>query len=439
MQNCLLKKIRFIFFIETRLTLIKVDWRKVAVITSICICLIGADVHAGGEPVVRVLLLESRDLLVRVDKNKSLIVLKGLGKFKKRIESIKVRLRNDQIQYLISPGPKVWQNLYLGNRLILTSRNERGLWLNNRRYSGELLIELKNKKLRVINYLTVEKYLKSVVGGEMPKNWPIEALKAQSVAARTYVLKRLNKNKPYDVFPTSQSQVYIGIESETASTKKAVNRTRALVLTYQGQLIDAVFHSSSGGRTESSKDLWGRSFPYLVSVIDDNYQGPNKNWDMEFTPSDLKDKFPETGGLNIVRILDYSDSGRVSKVRIYGPTGNLELSGKELRKRLNLKSTLVDFQIIKFKDHSKTKKKYLFNKNKEIKIQSLPPTNNLSSIPRPLPEIPKDYSLLVRGYGSGHGVGLSQWGAYSMAKKGASFRQILRHYYNGIRIVPYSK
>ena len=127
--------------------------------------------------------------------------------------------------------------------LIISNGGKRGIWFKNRRYAGELKVSLNDNKLNIINYLKLEKYLKSVVGSEMPKEFPLTALQAQAIAARTYALKLLDRNKLFDVHSTQASQVYLGLEAETPRINKAVRSTKSLALFYQNKLISSVFHS----------------------------------------------------------------------------------------------------------------------------------------------------------------------------------------------------
>ena len=120
-----------------------------------------------------------------------------------------------------------------------------GLWLQQRRYRGRLQVRLEAGQLQVVNHVPLETYLSSVVGSEMPASWPLDALRAQAVAARTYALKARKPATAFDLQATTASQMYKGVEAETPSTRAAVQDTRGLVLTYDDALIDAVFHSSS--------------------------------------------------------------------------------------------------------------------------------------------------------------------------------------------------
>ena len=381
-------------------------------------------VRAVQEPIMRVLLKQSNEINFRADR-KIPFLIEGLDSREQKLTSLKLKITDGSFTWSSNKKIGVWKYLPSNSQLIIRSFDKRGIWLGNRRYRGELRVVLKDDHFSVINHLKIEKYLKSVVGSEMPKSWPMAALQAQAVAARTYALKQLDKRNNYDVNSSEQNQVYLGIESETLRTKRAVDRTRSLVLFYQGKLISAVFHSSSGGQTEASGDVWKYQLPYLISVPDYDQHSPKYQWIKRFEERKLNKIFHEIGGLNSIEILNRSNTGRVLKARIYGDLGDLVLTGKELRKRLDLQSTLVEFNLIPYS-----------NTKTSLKIK-LPKLEESLDFPRPLPALPKEYILLANGYGSGHGVGMSQWGANGLAKKGANFREILKHYYKGVYIRPY--
>jgi SpoIID/LytB domain protein len=189
----------------------------------------------------------------------------------------------------------------------------------------------------------VESYLPSVVGGEMPASWPQAALRAQAVAARTYALRQRKPSAPFDLKATVASQVYKGIEAETPSTRQAVASTRSQVLMHGNGLINAVFHSSSGGNTENSGEIWTTQLPYLVSVPDFDDSSPVRDWKKQFTPWQLRKAFPETGGVRRIDVLSTTATGRIRQARVVGPRGSLVLKGSELRSRLKLRSTLAQF------------------------------------------------------------------------------------------------
>lgn len=349
--------------------------------------------------------------------------------------------------------------------------------LGRRRYRGLVRVLPDGDRLQAVNLLGLEHYLASVVGSEMPASWPAEALRAQAVAARTYALAQLKPEAPFDLRSTVASQVYRGTEAETDSTRSAVAATRSLVLSHGGSLIDAVFHSSSGGSTENSGEMWNRQLPYLVSVPDRDKLSPWHQWSVRFEPDQLRRAFQETAGASRIEVLAASSTGRVRRARVIGPAGSLDLSGSELRQRLGLRSTLVQFRfepplapgpaggITTATAEANAVASALSRGGN--RAAAGPSTAGLSAGgPPPPPPLPGaagqgDRStaaaldptiigqlrqepltaplpaLEVVGRGFGHGVGMSQWGAYGLALQGVSYVQILRHYYRGAQLVAY--
>ena len=142
------------------------------------------------------------------------------------------------------------------------------LAVGGRAYRGKLVASSDGKTVSVVDYVSLEQYLKGVVPAEMPSGWPAEALKAQAVAARSYALANLASSGPFDLYGDTRSQVYGGVAVETDAASAAVAATAGRVVTYDGQVADTLFHASSGGRTASSLEATGRAVPYLVSVKD---------------------------------------------------------------------------------------------------------------------------------------------------------------------------
>ncbi|MEB3199144.1 MAG: SpoIID/LytB domain-containing protein [Synechococcaceae cyanobacterium] len=352
------------------------------------------------------------------------------------------------------------------------------LQLRGRAYRGRLQVRAERGQLQAINHIPLETYLTSVVGSEMPASWPQAALQAQAVAARTYALAKRRPSAPFDVRATVASQVYRGVEGETPSTRDAVSSTRGQVLLYGDALIEAVFHSSSGGSTENSGDLWNRQLPYLISVPDFDASSPVSQWRERFAPSQLERSFQETGGVRRIDILSVSRSGRIRRVKVVGPRGSLLLSGAELRQRLGLRSTLVQLELIAGQALPAETAANGAQGSGDPGPGAAAGTGSTASgtgasaalmptpSPRPaplnlggdalwgqappalpaLPALPSSATmdpaaaptLLVIGKGFGHGVGMSQWGAYGMALQGKDYQQILRHYYRGVELKPWS-
>ena len=373
--------------------------------------------------------------------------------------------------------------------------------LGRRAYRGGLLLRPASSGLMALNLIPLELYLPSVVGSEMPARWPAEALRAQAVAARTYALSQLKPASVFDLKATVASQAYLGVEAETDSTRAAVAATRGQVLRFGGALIDAVFHSSSGGSTENSGDLWPRQLPYLVSVPEGDDRSPWRQWSQRFDPEQLRQAFRETAGVRRIEVLSASGTGRVRLARVIGPAGSLDLSGGELRQRLGLRSTMVRFR---FEDPPTGASGDAFSGasgseagtittatvSATARARAAAPTLRFASAsppapagsggarggqrvsagaqpapPPPLPPLPSGAAaaalpgsaapsaagdglatplvqplptLEVQGRGFGHGVGMSQWGAYAMALRGLDYGAILRHYYRGVDLVRYT-
>jgi stage II sporulation protein D len=329
------------------------------------------------------------------------------------------------------------------------------LVLKQRRYRGSLLLRPEGEGLQAINRLPLESYLLGVVGNEMPNTWPLAALRAQAVASRTYALQQLKPNAPYDLKATVISQVYKGLDGESTTVREAVASTHAQVLMHGERLINAVFHSSSGGRTENSGDLWSRQMPYLVSVADDDAISPVSRWEKTFTPETLTQAFREIGGATNIQPVELSRTGRVRRAKVIGPGGELLLSGAGLRERLGLRSTLVRFRFEpagRTDDLSTGSAMDSAVGGGQVFGSDAPATNGMGLAP--LPRLPREGSrgegslaaspavvpgltaspalrLVVEGRGYGHGVGMSQWGAYALALRGKSHEDILRHYYRG--------
>ena len=379
------------------------------------------------EPIMRVLISNENKARFRGDNLENIFV-KGIIYDHRKIKSLNLVYKNNKVKYSINNNLNKWYELPTDFNLIITNNDKRGIWFKKRRYAGELRVSLNNKELNIINYLRLEKYLKSVVGSEMPKEFPLAALQAQAIAARTYALKLLDKNKfknkLFDLHSTQANQVYLGLEAETAKINRAVRSTNSLALFYQNELINAVFHSSAGGRTENSGEVWKYQLPYLKSVIDYDQKSTKYKWTNTYSSAELKNIFSDLGGINSIQIINKSTTDRVLKVRLYGNNGNKIISGKDLREKLQLLSTKFEVGL----EFSK------INLDNEY-ISSNQLVDKFSS--KTLPKIPTDYFLLVKGYGAGHGVGMSQWGAKSMAERGASFRKILKHYYTGVQIRTY--
>lgn len=255
--------------------------------------------------------------------------------------------------------------------------------------------------INLINVLDLEDYLLSVVPSEVPSLWPKEVLKAQAIAARSYAVANFGKHRAegYDVKATVDDQVYRGVIAESAETNAAVAATSGLVLKNSNKVISAFFHSTSGGSTEVSENVWGKPLPYLKSVVDYDDAAPQFTWRKTITSQDLAKAL--LGSAQEAQVLlgvlvigrHPGDSQRVKDVLVVGQDSARVIAGTELRRLFNLPSTQFSL------------------------FQS-------------------DSSYIFSGRGYGHGLGLSQWGAKALADNGYNAEQILSYYYKDVTIEP---
>jgi len=238
----------------------KNNFSKCCLISILFICVFQSEtVLASREPIIRVLISKNNNLRIRSDRSIPLTI-KGEFFSSKKIKGLTLKNeKNKKILYFDRNKQKKY-NLKNNQQFQIRSSDGRGIWVGQKRFSGKLNLFVYDSEILVVNVLGIEKYLSSVVGSEMPTKWPIEALKAQAIASRTYALKQKGNNL-FDIDSTQKNQVYNGLESRNYKTIRAVKSTRSLVLTYKNKLINALFHSSSGGMTENSQDVWKNKYP----------------------------------------------------------------------------------------------------------------------------------------------------------------------------------
>lgn len=272
------------------------------------------------------------------------------------------------------------------------------VYIGDRWYRGRTLVVPTEKGLTAVNWVDLEEYLYSVIGGEMDTSWPQEALKAQAIAARTYALYEREKQRNNPVYDLGDSpdrwQIYKGVISESPNTYNPVDATAGKVLTYNNKIILSVFHACSGGHTENVEDVWTSKEPYLRAVEDYDQNISECNWVKTFTPGEISARISGVGNVKSMTPESFSPFRSVKVLKIIGDKGTKVLQGEEVRTALRLKSTR--FSVSKGANGS----------------------------------------FVLQGLGYGHAVGMSQWGAYSLAKRGASYLQILGHYYQGVALTP---
>ena len=285
--------------------------------------------------------------------------------------------------------------------LTLTSAKGKTLQVGEKHFPGFLQLRVNDRKLVVINHLPLERYLEGVVSHELPTSWPLEILKAQAVLSRTFALQRMqqNKQRPYDLKATILDQVYGGHTTAT-SVRQAVADTQGLVLVHRGSPIEAFFHSCCGGKTELPQNVWRNELPYYTSVICPYCaEAPDFFWEYRLSRTELlsrlRPSFPELRRLYDLSIAERTPANRNRTIKVKAHFKHqLMIPGDQFRALLgyfNLKSTW-------FK---------VFHTEEEIQFL---------------------------GSGSGHGVGLCQWGGRAMAELGKDFRQILAFYFPGVSV-----
>lgn len=336
--------------------------------------------------------------------------------------------------------------------------------VNRRSYRGAIIVRrgAGEDNFQVINQLPVEQYLYGVVPKEMPAAWPKDALKAQAVAVRSFTLALCAENRQLDYDIPFGAQVYGGFSAEQPATTQAIDETRGLMLTYNGRCIQSYYYSVSGGYTESSADAWGTAKPYLQAVPDVRTQSPQENWEKLFKPEMLDQLLTQTGvdigpldsiQLSVLKTppvaeADRSVSGRVRQVRLIGVKGEIVLDGNRMRQLLQLPSTLFDVALV-----SKTPKNIettitdsygnpVLEKKIPVAVGDQPLVSLPADTQKNLRRIVRSENTFIRfsGRGFGHGVGMSQWGAKTIAEQATAgeqnvYQRILEKYYQGVTLV----
>ncbi len=283
---------------------------------------------------------------------------------------------------------------------VLAESWESPLFINSKPYRGSVELHNVNGKIYVINEVGIEEYLQGVVPSEMNGNWHVEALKAQSIAARTYAYyMMLQQNKGlFDLDCSTNSQVYKGISVETELANQAVKETSGKIMTYENKPILAVFHSTSGGSIIANSYVWGgEQLPYLVDKVDPySKSSPHYQWSTDINLYDFRKKLgTKYGSIGEIKGLAFrKHNERVVEVVISHENGKFKISGNEFRMVMGadkIKSQL--FKAVKTKD-----------------------------------------GMRLDGRGFGHGVGMCQYSAKEMAEKGETSEQILKFFYKDITI-----
>jgi len=351
------------------------------------------------------------------------------------------------------------------------------LSVNGRQYRGEFEIRrYLDSDLTVINIVNIEEYLYGVVPQEIEASAPMEAIKAQAVAARTYTYRNLGKYSKwgFDLVDTASDQVYNGYDGEKQATNAAVDQTRGKKILYEGSPISVHYFSSSGGMTEDSANVWGTSLPYLKSVPDPYESGTSYNytWTKTFTAQELKQILflsdVDIGDILSVSIEEVSEAGRPIKLKFTGTKGSITYYRQDGRTVLGLPSNNytisspgstpapasgtsgtsgtvyavtadgskrgVDLENSVAVTSSGTRTLSDSGTLSAISSGGISTLSSGSRVSSGSTATVTGNVYVFTGKGWGHGVGMSQEGAKGFALQGYTYEQILKHYFTGVTI-----
>jgi len=335
--------------------------------------------------------------------------------------------------------------------------------INGKKYRGGVLLQMYNGQINVINCLSVHDYLYGVIHNELSQSHPLEALKAQAVAARSFAAMEMGKHSAlgFDLCASTDCQMYRGYSSEYPKTCQAVDETEGLVIKYAGKTVSAYYHASSGGHTVNAADVWTKNLGYIVGK-EDPYS-PNNSWTITMPMSTIQSKL-EAAGHYVGTLQSVSISARgagdcVTAMDFVGTSGRVTIKKTSVRTLLG--GTSIRSQLFTISGETSgtpapapVPEQPAFNWRTDLPIAGLHVLANAETqlfgsttievptvkIPEPeiVPEVNTSVvtgsSVTFTGSGNGHGVGMSQLGAVEMAKQGYTFEDILKFYYTGVTV-----
>ena len=377
-------------------------------ILALSLVLMSAALEASGslplnEPLVRVLILEDvKDVACSI-KGSYQIMNPATEEVLKEGKHLK------KLAIAMSPeGISLDETVYPIDRLRITTEKSIIIHRNQKDYAYRGTFDFIRKgpeTTLIVNSINLENYVRGVLYHEITDRWPIEAMKAQAVAVRSYALYQIqkSKNQPFDVRSNAYSQVYGGKSAEHYRTNLAVKRTQYQYLMFEGNILPTYYHSVCGGHTENATELWNHDLAPLRGVVCSFCEySPLYQWRKNFRLKDIQDKLNAKGHrfgmIQEIVVKEKTSSGRAKTLEIKTRDGKRKnISAKDFREAIgsnDVKSNFYDIEM-------------------------------------------KGYFLDLVGHGWGHGVGLCQWGAYGMAKKHFTYEEILQFYYPQASLVRY--
>lgn len=383
--------------------------------------------------------------------------ISALSSVKKRFSYDKASLySSNKLIDIVGTKKLVSYNTADGDFFVKQDTEKSVLSVNGKRYrNGISVIFSPNSNFTVVNIVPIDDYLYGVLPKEMNGKWHIEALKAQAVAARNFALVNIDKHKKYgyDLCATANCQVYGGIDIEELGSNLAVDLTKGNVLVYEDKLVATYFHSNSGGRTESSENIWSGKIPYLRGVLDEySMFQPNYTWEKSYSAvaaaGILSKAGYSVGTLKDIRINSVSENNRVQSVSFIGSTRTVTLEKEKIRAVFGYSSiksiwyTIDKGGNLALRSGSNISTRPASNISVLTKdgVKTIDATSvnvydgNTTSKVYVSKSSPGDV-FVFRGFGYGHGLGMSQYGAKIMAEKGFLYKEILTHYFSGTELI----
>ena len=323
-------------------------------------------------------------------------------------------------------------------------------------YRGGIIFENEEENLlTVINILPLEHYLYGVIASEMPSSWNIEALKAQAVCARGFAVSNYNKHTSlgFNVCATTNCQMYGGIPSECEAVIEAVDSTCGLVVTHEGEIIESLFYSASGGHTANVKNVWGSYIPYLSGVPDpyEPEDAPRHTWSATLTLDDIQEVLDKNdidiGTVESLEVLN-DETGRAYELTVYGTEDSYTFKRQQTYSPFFDKGVKSQKYTISPISSSTSKKFFVMGADETLrtsKFSAVSSNGKTVSLGNTFSVVSSNGTqtitagdsaggYLFTGGGYGHGVGMSQYGAKGMADLGHTYDEILAYYYPGTEI-----
>ena len=352
---------------------------------------------------------------------------------------------------------------------------------NDRPYRGHFKITQQGGAFNVVNVLGIEDYLKGVLKMEVNPAWPMESLKTQAIIARTYALRNKNRhgNSGFDLCALNHCQVYRGVNAEDPVLSKAVDLTKGIVLKYQGSYAATFYHADSGGHTADVSSVWGSSIPYLVGKPEpQKYQSPYSNWQTSLALSEIQgilaSKGVSMGNLTGIAISSKDRAGRAVNLTLTGTGGQTVIKASQFRTMIGpdrIRSTFFTIggdppcdqapmppgapgagdqesppltpkdeqMLIAFTQQGVFNTEELMDmlikpQRRGFYLRKALEKQSGAGAPLKVSSSAQSFTggkVTFTGRGWGHGVGLSQWGAKSLAEAGWDYKRILKHYFPG--------